>query len=596
VITEEQRAKLRYKCQTDLFFLGKDVLKKDFTEYTHKPMCEFYVQKDPSFKTFKKFALAYKGSHDRIQLVQRNSYKSSIKVIDNVQWIINWPEIRILTCTADKDLSAAFIDEMIRYFTVQGKAERNPETGLLEGGNPTAFQELFPEHCITESEARAGEFETPARRFIPKELIFKEPTAGTLSMDASSSGWHCDVEDFDDPISDRNSETGNQLEKLEHRIDMITELLMGYGFRHFVATRYDSHDPYVKLLHSRGIKELYGNYESDGLKAMMLPCWWLKGHPYSQPDYKTWIPNEDDVDLHFPEGCPFSVLRKKMKKPKTFSSQQLNNPTQVIDVQFTRELLLSCIIDHTALPKEGTVFASWDFAYGQGTSQVEDHSCGIIGFLDRQRRWWIMNVIYDRFNFTEKCYQVVKAIKEYRPRRTCIEDTPGVKGAMTEPIDRQAKLEKVATEIDWVSIGQGVRDAKYIRICALHPWMIEHRIFFLNTIPYIDDVIQEFKNVRSMSKLRNDIPDAIARMVSQYSQYAVEVRQPRSQEESTRQFMEMAENEFHNMMYRTGRYSEGGDWDAGKWNRDYVDKANTEEQPDPESPSFAIDMMFRSIQ
>lgn len=600
-VSGDQYKILRHRCQTDLWFLCNDVLDafsgNTFSETPHRSMCEFYVKKDPTCKTFKEFAQKYNEPHDRIMLVPRQTRKSGIKIIDNVQWIINWPEVRIMTCTATNSLSTAFINQLGHYFVVKGKAERDKDINRLVGGDWTKFQLLFPEHCITETESNQGEYITPMRYDRGSNFGVTVATAGTLSMDSSTSGWRCDVLDFDDPVSDRNSESTNQLEKLDNRIAMIFELMMSYGFRHTVATRYEIDDPYGKLLESHGIKDgkLYGNYESDGLKAMMRPCWWLKGNPYAQPDYKTWEPKEEDVDLFYPDGVPFKILAKKMKKPKVFSSQQLNNPEQVVSVQFTEALMREALVDHTALPKEGIVFASWDFAYGQGTSSSEDHSCGVIGMIDKQRRWWIMDVIYNHFTFTEKCYQVVKAIKNYRPRRTCIEDTPGVKGAMTDPIDREAKKEKVGTDIDWVSAGQGQRDAKYLRICALHPWLLEHRLFFLNSIPYIDDLIREFKHVKSMSKQRNDIPDAIARLVAQYTQYAVEVRSP-SQAEYSRQFLELAEVEFDNMMYRKGRYAEGGDWDQGKWSRDYKAPPAREEQPDPESPSYAIDSLFRPIE
>src|SRR5580765_251310 len=127
MLTAEQKLKLRYKCQTDLWFLCNDVLDayhgNRFSEVPHKSMCEFYVKKDPSFSNFQAFAKGYSDSHDRIMLVPRQTRKSGIKIIDNVQWIINWPEIRIMTCCATNDLATAFINQLTHYFTVKGKPE-----------------------------------------------------------------------------------------------------------------------------------------------------------------------------------------------------------------------------------------------------------------------------------------------------------------------------------------------------------------------------------------------------------------------------------------------------------------------------------------
>lgn len=550
--TDEQVQRLKHKCKTDLFFLGKEVLNKDFVEGTHRAMCDFYVQKDPTFKRFKEFALQYPGCRDRIQLVPRETYKSSIKVIDNLQWIITWPEIRILTVTATQDLSTAFIDELSTYFTVRGKGQRNPDTGLVEGGRPTFFQQLFPEHCMTETEGSSGEYWTPARSRLPQELLFKDPTAGVLSMEGTTSGWHCDVLDYDDPVSDRNSETSNQLEKLENRIAMIYELLMNYGFRHTVATRYHPHDPYGLMAESHGIKELYGDYENDGLKYMARPCWWLKGQPYKQPEYRTWVPNEDDVDLFFPEGAPFLALRKKLKNPKIFFSQQLNDPQEAASLSFTKELIRGAMIDRSAMPKTGTYFAAWDLAYS--AKERSDFSVGAIGMIDDQRRWWITDIVRGRFNFSEKNYQIVESIRRYNPQRTAIEDSAGAKDAMTEPLDRLAKASNTPLAIDWVSLGRGTEDAKYIRMTTLHPWLTDKRLFFVNSIVDMDELIKEFINIGN-KKAKNDIPDAIAHLVNQYSRHAAEVTAP-SAEDDTRRWAEMAERDFHNMIFRKGKYED----------------------------------------
>lgn len=557
-LNTSERQALKYLACTNLYVLGKDLLHKDFVANTHQSMCDFYVRKDPATH-FKEFAQAYPGAHDRIQLVPRNTYKSTIKVIDNVQWILNYPEIRILTVTADKELATAFIDQLTRYFTVQGKAERNPETNLLEGGRWTEFQELFKEHCISESEAVRGEFITPARKFLPANLIEKEPTAGTISMEGTSSGWHCDVLDYDDPISDRNSESGNRLEQLSNRMAMIFELLMNYGFRHIVATRYQPSDPYGILAETHGIRELYGEFESDGLKYMCKPALWLKGEPYKQPDYKmTGFPRAEEVDLFFPEGAPYGALKKKFKNKKTFYSQQLNNPFDAAEMPFTEELVKSCFIDHTALPKTGVTYAAWDLALS--TKAYRDYTVGIIGMIDEQRRWWIINIIRSRFDFSEKCFQIVNSIRNFRPIRTAIEDVQGAQASMVEPLYRLSKTMNTELNIDWVPIGRGNGlDAKYIHMCSLHSWMTSKRIFFLNTIDCLDDLVKEFVHVgRRNSSIHDDIPDAVAHLVKQYSGPAqVSVPMSSSQE----QWAQMRESEFEQLMFRRGKYAPGSNWD-----------------------------------
>lgn len=551
--TPEQIEKIKFSCQTDLFFLGKEVLGKDFVESPHRAMCDFYVKKNPKVR-FKEFGMTYGGSRDRIQLVPRETYKSSIKVVDNTQWLICYPEIRILTVTAAIDLANSFIDEFTRYFTVRGKAERNPATNLVVNGRPTFFQELFPEHCVTETEANTGEFTSPARKSLPANLIFKEPTAGTLSMGGTTSGWHCDVLDYDDPVSDRNSETGNQLDKLDDRLAMVYELLMNYGFRHTVATRYDLGDPYYKLAEAHGIKELYGDFEQDGLKYMCRPCLWLKGQPYKQPNYADGFPEESDVDLFFPEGSPYYALRKKFKNAKTFFSQQLNSPTDPNKNPFTEEMIRSCMVDHSALPKKGDVFIAWDLAIS--ISKMADYTVGVVGLLDLRGEWWIIDIVRGRFNWSECPYQIVKAMQEHRPRRTAIEEAMGARN-LTESIDRHGREMKVNTEIDWISLGKGTDDAKFERIITLHPWFVGKRIHILNTIECMDDLVREFMRIGN-KRSKDDIPDAMSRLVLQYSNLSIARSLP-TPDEALKEWNAAADEDAYNLIFGQGKYAEGSE-------------------------------------
>jgi hypothetical protein len=57
------------------------------------------VKKDPTFTTFEKFATQYTDLKDRLLLVPRGGFKSSIDMADCVQWIICFPAVTILILT-----------------------------------------------------------------------------------------------------------------------------------------------------------------------------------------------------------------------------------------------------------------------------------------------------------------------------------------------------------------------------------------------------------------------------------------------------------------------------------------------------------------
>ena len=557
---------LRERCKTDLFFLGKEVLGKRFTERTHRAMCEFYVKKDPSFKTFREFAEKYQGPKDRLQLVPRKAYKSTIKVIDSLQWHICWPDISIMTMTAESSLAKSFVEEFQSYLTIRG-SERDPYTKRIVGGSPTLFQELFPEFCITEKEStKGGDFISPARRNFSKE-----PTIGAISIQQSGSGWSCDILDFDDVLSDDNTETGLQLEKLEKRIAMATNLRKKFGFRHLVGTRYHPLDAYGHLAESNGILQLYGDVETENLKYLCRPCWWLKDRPYEQPDYRSWVPNVDEVELFFPEDLTFKVMAKELKEqPEVFFSQELNDPVEAAAAQFTDELIRSCFVDHTAVPKEGVTYVAWDLAYGVKAGR--DYTVGAVGFMDRQGRWFITDIVRGRFNHTELSYQIVNTNRVHSPVRCGIEDSVGARW-LTNDIDRYAREMESPTDIDWVGLGHGSDDAKIERMVTLHPLMTQKRLFFLNTIMYVDDLIKEFKNIGT-KRTRNDIPDAISRLTTTYSAQAMRQSFRLDDEERAQQeWNEIADQQMSDMIFGKGRY------------------APKDPEPPPERPEYYIDSM-----
>lgn len=87
---------LQFMCRTNLLFLGREVFNKAFTFFTHAPICNFFVQKDPSKPHYLQDDIK-----ERLLLYPRGSFKSTLDIIDCVQWMINFPDIRILILAAD---------------------------------------------------------------------------------------------------------------------------------------------------------------------------------------------------------------------------------------------------------------------------------------------------------------------------------------------------------------------------------------------------------------------------------------------------------------------------------------------------------------
>ena len=109
--------KRRTRCQTDLWFLSKEIFGRDLFEQTHRPVIDFFLKKKPFTPAFKKDSkyglaefhtaieeLAPLGQRKGICLYPRGSYKSSLDEDDITQFVICYPDIRILIMVGESSL------------------------------------------------------------------------------------------------------------------------------------------------------------------------------------------------------------------------------------------------------------------------------------------------------------------------------------------------------------------------------------------------------------------------------------------------------------------------------------------------------------
>src|SRR5579885_2292293 len=177
----------RRQAQTDLWFLSKEIFHRDLFEKTHKPVVQFFLKKKPFAPAFRKgitytladfheafSEIAPLEKRKGILLYPRGSYKSSLDEDDITQYIICYPDVRILIMVGESSLGEAFVPNIKQRFVLE------------EGRDPTEFQMLFPEFVIDrESDSDKGgaqEFWNPARK-----LSQKEPTLGSRNSRTSRS-------------------------------------------------------------------------------------------------------------------------------------------------------------------------------------------------------------------------------------------------------------------------------------------------------------------------------------------------------------------------------------------------------------------------
>lgn len=501
----------RYFCwETNAECAGKDFSDNKICEHVHRRLCNIFVSKN------NERALQDQDLYkERLILYPRNTMKSTIDVIDAVQWILNFPEIRILFLTAVDERAVGFVNEAKGHFV-----EKLYETSLMNI--------FFPEFCLPESElSKETAFEFTSPMWKKQGLRRKEPTLIASSITSDLSGMHFDVIKGDDIVSNRNSENEDMCKRVTQRINVsVRKMLMPYGYFDIIGTRYADEDYYGDLI-ARNVGDL---------KKESGPCWDYTENP--QMKWKTLIgraivikpdvaaqlekeqkpvtykeAGEEGCYLLFPEVLTFAYLMKDYALDEiSFEGQRNNNARPVSATPFTRPMLLKATVSFEKMPFRGPTSQTWDFAFSQ--KKGRDYSTGCCALWDDKGVAYINDLIRDRFQPNALAQAVVDFARRWHPFIIGIEDAGGSRSleyaiqlAAQKTADQQVIA--VCNAIDWVTPTNN-KDAKRTRMGSLHPWIVNDQLRFSAHLPHLEALYSEFERCMS-SHHHDDIPDVISR-------------------------------------------------------------------------------------
>ena len=496
---------------TDLFFFAKyfegfEGKKNDkITEETHRRVCDFFVKKDNRHTIEEQDYFK-----ERLLLYPRGSFKTLIDRCDAAQWVLNFPNIRILFLTATKDLAIGILDELKGMFVF-----RTPE--------PSFMNIFFPEFCVTEHDL--GKMDM--FRFVSpmyKGGLRKEATVMANSIESSMSGFHYEVIKPDDMVSVPNSETEDQCKKVIKTFNINRKMLMSFGYLDFIGTRYHDMDIYGQML-EKNVGEI---------KRDSAPCWERFKNETAASLYLigiAWKPKTgfegkritelepDQVHLLFPEMLSYAFLRQDyIRDEDSHESQYLQNPRPKSEVDFDKPMLLKHTVPYNNIPYNGPIVQVWDFAFSK--KKGRDYSTGVCAIFDDQGRLYIVDLVRNRFKHTELAKAIVDLAERWKyPAMIGIEDAAGSRNL--EPVilieakhRNNQDLYDVLKRIDWFPPDQQ-KDAKKQRMRALHPWLMMDRLWFYNSLPHLSTLYDEFERCL-VSHHHDDIPDVVS-MIPRYA-------------------------------------------------------------------------------
>lgn len=559
---------VRRRCKSNLEFMvcyitwetnpegeDKDISENRITPESHGPILDFFVTKDDT-KPIRDQDPTYK---ERLLLWPRGGMKSTIDVVDSVQWIINFPEIRILYLTGDDDLAQGFVKETKGHF-------------LIKPDKPSLMNLFFPEFCFEEKEkGNVFEFNNPV--WLSKKIFRKEPTVQASSVGSGLGGRHYEVVKPDDAVYDRNSDNEQQCQKIARKISVTVahgKALRPWGYLDGVGTRYDESDWYGHTLSKNEFTD------KNDVKITNGKCWTLIENPSTRtkiligraivikPEVADRLAKEnkpvnyieagpDGCDLLLPDIMPYSFLVGSYTDNEDVFEGQLNqNPRSAKSTTFDLPLLLRSTVPFSEMPYRGPMSQTWDFA---GPWLPDKTKKGRRDFCTASNAIWdtkgvciVNDLVRNRFKPADLAQAVVDFAAKHHPFVVGIEDAAGARYLEPQIIEAARRtgdpwVVQICSKIDWIT-PENQHDAKNMRMAEMHPLLVHGLLKFAAHMPQLQTLYKEFESCLHR-RGHDDIPDVISRQ----RKYAPRVSQMLAKPENSTMSLMSQDQASFNLLY-----------------------------------------------
>lgn len=506
-ISEEDGWHYRRLAMTDGFYLAHLLEYSEFTD-CHREVFDFFVKKDPDAPDFKTFAENYSGSHDDLLMLCRGGFKSTADIVDTVQWIITFPDIRVNIMTGTTSLATEFVELIKGHF--QTDKDGNPQIG--PDGKPRLFQILFPEHCEKDL-GKEPSWTTPARR-----RAVAGPTVVATSIDKNTTGTHCDVLKVDDGTTAENTNTPTRIASVNKAITQARRLVEPYGFKLRIGTPYDPKDNLAATVADE--EKRRQNKQPSLVKVLLRPAYTMaEGYEHLMPsDITEEMVSSGICKLWFPQRISLIFLQNEYadslkSDPRTFFSQYLLDLSKAHIVKFSRDKMIAASLPWQSIPRDGSIFQAWDIAYG--LTESADFTVGVTGMIVRGQVF-ILDICRGQFDDEGLPSVIAGAAYKWKPSRIAIEDSVGTRW-LKRPIKQAMEELAFYQNIEFIGLGQGKKDnSKISRAKPVVHLLGKGRLFFSLEIPDITYLYDELEAFPPGSKGHDDIVDAISLLVNTF--------------------------------------------------------------------------------
>jgi hypothetical protein len=507
----------RFRAKHDHIFLGTDVLGMDFQENPHRLLFEQFLPKNPGTDTA--YSDLDQETKKRMILWPRGLFKTSSVVVEIVQTILNYPNIRICFLTGGDQLAKRQLARAKRVFERPTKR----------------FEALFPEFCgkkctldpktnqWVEKDIKLGnahEFTIPCRT----NTTFAEPTFAISTAKSVKAGSHFDLIVIDDLVNEQNYRSVKLLEKCYQDYLDICPLLEPTGYIIMTGTRYSYGDTYERIQEMAKVEEK--EFGRSIWKFSIRDCWSLEcrncNHDPRHDGYDTDVYHDKTINIIEPpctkcacrgfepsgvKGVLFPATRTKDGRSightleflegerirlggTFFACQYENSPLAEGSQTFTEALLGAQTLHHpTQIPAfdQAYSFIVGDLAYvGQ-----EDRDFSVL-FMCRlfKGQIFIYECEFGNWDSGAVAENLVVALLKHRPAIMYLEKFNGWEAYDTIIAAHAATRGVQKMPIVWLKGSQAPK-AKLTRIGAVKGVLQSRRLWLYSAMKGYDRLVQQ---------------------------------------------------------------------------------------------------------
>lgn len=508
----------RERAKTDSMYLAVDILGYDFQSNPHIGLFNEFLAKKPGTPLFDLDLKTKK----RLILWPRGTFKTTAVVVEIIQLILNYPDIRILILSGSEKLAKKILAEVKVRF-------ENPNS---------KFRGLFPEFCSRKSKklGTTKEFTVPNR----VKTHLREATVSISTAKSVKAGSHFDVEFIDDLVNDQNYKSPQLLENCVEDYKALGPLLDPGGFVYVTGTVYSYLDCYQFI--QDGAKEEMKRKGASIWKFSIRTCWVELCAHCGAPDalhdadrsYKhpkcptgdTTFLGSGERKVLFPQvrtqdgrtiGHTVEFLQQQKAEygDEFFAAQYENRIIPSGTQTFTPELLNQQSLYHLAqIPQSGPVFIVGDLSY------VGDDKRDQTVFLTTRihdGQLFVFDCLAGKWGTQDVTENLIRLTMIHRPRVIWLERFLGWEAYDTFFKSYAIQKQIQQLPIEWVQMSN-VEGAKTRRIGTIQTVLSQKRLWLFAGMPNYDTLCEQLKRFPKLGR-HDDHADCLGHVVSVPSGY-----------------------------------------------------------------------------